>query len=105
MKMPQLTSTIEELHQDVAVLRQQNQGYCHQATFSQFNPVPLFKFDQNGQELYLNPTADLSFDQLRLIDARIFLPDNLEQIVNSMGDTVSCHASSKENNLRTMRFP
>jgi len=88
MKTDQEASTIEQLQREIASLRQQNEVYRHQAAFPQLNPVPIFEFDRYGQVVYLNHAAQQTLNQLAPIDARIFLPDRLEESINREQDNV-----------------
>ena len=81
-------STIDELQREIAALREQNEEYRHQATFPQLNPVPIFEFDRNGRLIYLNHAAQQTLNQLGSIDARVFLPEGLDELVNDTEDNV-----------------
>lgn len=88
MKTDHEASTIEELQREIASLRQQNEVYRHQAAFPQLNPVPIFEFDRDGQVVYLNHAAQQTLRRLGPIDARVFLPDGLEELINGEEDNV-----------------
>ncbi len=87
MNMDKVDSPIEQLQQELADLRQQNEEFRRQATFSQLNPFPLFEFDRNHQLVYLNQAAQKILTRLGLVDARLFFPDNLDQTVFGKGDS------------------
>jgi nitrogen fixation negative regulator NifL len=81
-------STIEELQREIDALQKQNEEYRHQATFPQLNPVPIFEFDRNGQVVYLNHAAQQTLKQLGPIDARVFLPEGIDALVNGEEDNL-----------------
>jgi nitrogen fixation negative regulator NifL len=80
MDMNNLASTIEELQQEVASLRQKNEEYRRLASFPQSNPNPVFEFDRNGQLIFLNAAAHQILSQLDQTDARVFLPTDFAEM-------------------------
>jgi PAS domain S-box-containing protein len=88
MNTDQVAPTMEELLREIASLRQQNEKYRHQATFPQLNPVPIFEFNRLGQVVYLNQAAQETLNQLAPIDARLFFPDGIDEIINGAEDRV-----------------
>jgi nitrogen fixation negative regulator NifL len=88
MDTDHVAPTIEELQREIAALRKTNEKYRHQATFSQLNPLPIFEYDRTGQPIYLNHAAQKTLDQLEMADARVFLPEGFDEIVNDIEDNV-----------------
>jgi PAS domain S-box-containing protein len=61
-------------------LRQENEALRHQASFSLSNPFPIFEFDFDGCEIYLNPAARQTLTELGLVDARPFFPSDFAHL-------------------------
>src|SRR4030065_2708456 len=73
-------STTEELRQEVATLRQQNEEHRRLASFPTLNPNPVLEFDLHGQVIYINPAAHQILSQLAQTDAHLFLPDDFAEM-------------------------
>ena len=83
MSNDEYASIEEELKQEVATLRQQNEELHRLASLPQLNPNPVLEFDHNGEVIYLNPATVQLLAQIGLPDARIFLPDDFADVVKT----------------------
>lgn len=86
MSSDEYTDIMEELIQEVATLRQQNQELHRLASFPQLNPNPVLEFTYAGEVIYSNPATEKLLSQVDLSDAQIFLPVDFADLVISVNN-------------------
>lgn len=102
MSTDNAATTLEKLQQELSALRQQNEEYRHLASFPELSPISIFEFDRTGQPVCLNHAAQQMLNQLSLIDARVFLPEGLAELIN--GDEDNVLQSYKELKIKDQVF-
>jgi PAS domain S-box-containing protein len=70
---------------DITERKQTERQIRHLASFPQFNPNPIVEIDLSGEVTYCNPEAQDLLAQLKLSDARVLLPADVDDILKSIG--------------------
>ncbi len=73
--------TIEQLQQEIASLRLQNEEYRRKASIPDFNPTSIFEFDMHGHLIYSNLAAKHTLSELGLTDAHQFFPELISDLI------------------------
>ena len=91
MNNENIPTTFDELLQENASLRQENEELNRLASFPQLNPNSVIEFDRNGQVTFINSAALQALSKIGLSDARLFLPEDFVEIckfADGQGDSV-----------------
>jgi PAS domain S-box-containing protein len=81
------TPTIDQLNEEIAALRKENDEFRRLVSFPQTTPVPVFECEPGGGVIYCNEAAQQLLHRLELPAEGSFLPADLAEIHAQMAST------------------